>query len=48
MDQFIRDGQFYNNRLQDARNYRCPFSWEQTAKKVYETYRQLAVAKSML
>ncbi len=42
MDQFIRDEQFYNNRRQDAANYRCPFSWEQTAQKVFEIYRRLA------
>ena len=41
MDQFTRDHQFYEARLQNAINYTCPFSWESSAKsilKVYETF----------
>lgn len=48
MDQLLRDEQFYLARKEDATGYRSPFSWDQTAKKVYEVYAGLIRRKAML
>jgi len=48
MDQMLRDGQFYATRLLDAQNYHCPFSWKQTAEKVFNVYEQLLDLKTVL
>lgn len=41
MDQLLRDEQFFSARKHDALSYRCPFSWEESAKKVLAVYERL-------
>jgi len=48
MERLLRDGQFYESRLADAQNYRCPFSWKKTAESVYKVYEELLYLKGVL
>lgn len=41
MDQLLRDEPFFSARKQDALSYRCPFTWEASAKKVLSVYERL-------
>ncbi len=48
MDQLLRDDNFYSLHHKDAIDYRCPFSWDKTAGKVFGEYEELIRLKSML
>ncbi len=41
LHKFLTDSDFYHHAHTKIKNYRCPFSWEKTAKNVFEVYLKL-------